>query len=86
MRGRDMKTEFIPLQTVRQMYVETISLGEHFNTKNYPLYDQRLSAVKSFLEERVEELISKAASERSGHPKQPEKPLIRLRVGVLFVL
>ena len=78
-----MKVDVIPLQTVRQMYVETIVLEDELDARKYPLLDQRLSVVKSFLEQKVEDLLSRADSERSGNEKQPKKPLIRLRVSSL---
>jgi len=79
-RGREMKVDVIPLQTVRQMYVETVVLEDELDARKYPLLDQRLSVVKSFLEQKVEDLLSRADSERSGNEKQPKKPLIRLRI------
>jgi len=42
--------------------------------------EKRNEAVSSYLREKVEGIISRSVSERSGHPKQPHKPLIRLRV------
>ena len=33
---------------------------------------------------QVEQLIEKAEREHTGNPRQPDKPLIRLRVGCFF--
>lgn len=79
-RGREMKPEIIPLQTPRQMYVETIRLSDRIPTKGASEEDLEEKA-RAFCEERVEQLLMRAEDEHSGHPKQPVKPLIRLRVG-----
>ncbi|XP_078483413.1 double-strand break repair protein MRE11 [Ciona intestinalis] len=79
-RGREMKTDIIPLKTVRQLYVENITLadGVHPPMGSSPEAIEALS--QAYCEETVERLLLRAQSEKSGHPRQPRKPLIRLRV------
>ena len=80
-RGRNMEpeTEIIPLKTPRQMYVENVKLSDKLKTKGKSPeeLDER---ARAYCEERVEMLIQQAEEERSGHPRQPKEPLIRLRV------
>jgi len=79
-RGREMETEVIPLKTVRQFYFETVQLSNKFNANTHPIEEKRREAVMTYLKEKVEGVLSRSVGERSGHPKQPHKPLIRLRV------
>uniref|UniRef100_A0A452GG54 Double-strand break repair protein n=1 Tax=Gopherus agassizii TaxID=38772 RepID=A0A452GG54_9SAUR len=78
-KGKKMNMEKIPLETVRSFYIEDIVLADHpdiFNPDN-PKVTQ---AVQAFCIEKVETLLDNAERERLGNPRQPEKPLIRLRV------
>ncbi|XP_074840372.1 double-strand break repair protein MRE11 isoform X2 [Carettochelys insculpta] len=78
-KGKKMNMEKIPLETVRSFYMEDIVLADHpdiFNPDN-PKVTQ---AVQAFCMEKVETLLDNAERERLGNPRQPEKPLIRLRV------
>nr|XP_048699174.1 double-strand break repair protein MRE11 isoform X3 [Caretta caretta] len=78
-KGKKMNMEKIPLETVRSFYIEDIVLADHpdiFNPDN-PKVTQ---AVQVFCMEKVETLLDNAERERLGNPRQPEKPLIRLRV------
>lgn len=77
--GTEFKLEPIPLRTVRPFVFETLDLGQFenelkFKEKNAP---QR---VQDFIAARIETMITRAESQRSGHPSQPKLPLIRLRV------
>ncbi|XP_036076275.1 double-strand break repair protein MRE11 isoform X2 [Rousettus aegyptiacus] len=78
-KGRKMNMQKIPLHTVRQFFLEDIILADHpdiFNPDN-PRVTQ---AVQNFCLEKIEELLENAERERLGNPRQPDKPLIRLRV------
>lgn len=68
----------IMLKTVRQFYLETVSLNAHFEKigkRNATVLD-----VEEFCSEKIEEMIRRAEEEHSGDPRQPKEPLIRLRV------
>ncbi|KAM6342270.1 double-strand break repair protein MRE11 isoform 1-T1 [Podargus strigoides] len=78
-RGKKMKMQKIALETVRTFYMEDIVLADHpdlFNPDN-PKVTQ---AIQAFCMEKVELMLDNAERERLGNPRQPEKPLIRLRV------
>ncbi|MBZ3880735.1 Double-strand break repair protein MRE11A [Sciurus carolinensis] len=78
-KGRKMNMQKIPLHTVRQFFMEDIVLANHpdiFNPDN-PKVTQ---AIQSFCLEKIEEMLENAERERLGNSRQPEKPLIRLRV------
>nr|XP_060159913.1 double-strand break repair protein MRE11 isoform X2 [Globicephala melas] len=78
-KGRKMNMQKIPLRTVRQFFVEDVVLADHpdiFNPDN-PKVTQ---AIQSFCLEKIEEMLENAERERLGNSRQPEKPLIRLRV------
>ncbi|XP_062983203.1 double-strand break repair protein MRE11 [Elgaria multicarinata webbii] len=78
-KGKKMNMQKIPLQTVRPFYIEDIVLADHpdiFNHDN-PKVTQ---AIQAFCMEKVETMLDNSERERLGNPRQPEKPLIRLRV------
>uniref|UniRef100_A0A8B9FIW9 Double-strand break repair protein n=1 Tax=Amazona collaria TaxID=241587 RepID=A0A8B9FIW9_9PSIT len=78
-RGKKMKMQKIALETVRTFYMEDIVLADHpdlFNPDN-PKVTQ---AIQAFCMEKVEMMLDNAERERLGNPRQPGKPLIRLRV------
>ncbi|XP_064221500.1 double-strand break repair protein MRE11 isoform X3 [Aotus nancymaae] len=78
-KGRKMNMQKIPLHTVRQFFMEDIVLANHpdiFNPDN-PKVTQ---AIQSFCLEKIEEMLENAERERLGNSRQPEKPLVRLRV------
>eukprot|EP00070_Physeter_catodon_P006317 XP_007113581.1 double-strand break repair protein MRE11 isoform X3 [Physeter catodon] len=78
-KGRKMNMQKIPLHTVRQFFMEDVVLADHpdiFNPDN-PKVTQ---AIQSFCFEKIEEMLANAERERLGNSRQPEKPLIRLRV------
>ncbi|CAF3402548.1 unnamed protein product [Rotaria socialis] len=71
-----------PLQTVRQFYFLDIQLTDHIDEKalktlSNAKLEQKLDKI---LTDTINELLLRAQNEHSGHPKQPKKPLIRLRV------
>ncbi|XP_074072576.1 double-strand break repair protein MRE11 [Macrotis lagotis] len=78
-KGRKMNMQKIPLKTVRQFFIEDIVLADHPNIFN-PNSLKVTQAIQSFCLEKVEEMLENAERERLGNPRQPEKPLIRLRV------
>ncbi|XP_061484788.1 double-strand break repair protein MRE11 [Rhineura floridana] len=78
-KGKKMNMQKIPLQTVRPFYIEDIVLADHpdiFNPDN-PKVTQ---AIQAFCMEKVETMLDNSERERLGNPRQPDKPLIRLRV------
>ncbi|NWU83048.1 MRE11 protein, partial [Onychorhynchus coronatus] len=78
-KGKNMKMQKIALETVRTFHIEDIVLADHpdlFNPDN-PNVTQ---AMEAFCVEKVELMLDSAERERLGNPRQPEKPLIRLRV------
>ncbi|XP_038617677.1 double-strand break repair protein MRE11 [Tachyglossus aculeatus] len=78
-KGKKMNMQKIPLQTVRQFFMDDVVLANHpdiFNPDN-PKVSQ---AIQNFCLEKVEEMLETAERERLGNPQRPEKPLIRLRV------
>ncbi|XP_068411897.1 double-strand break repair protein MRE11 isoform X2 [Eschrichtius robustus] len=78
-KGRKMNMQKIPLHTVRQFFMEDVVLADHpdiFNPDN-PKVTQ---VIQSFCLEKIEEMLENAERERLGNSRQPEKPLIRLRV------
>ncbi|KAM4682453.1 double-strand break repair protein MRE11 isoform 6-T7 [Amazona ochrocephala] len=78
-RGKKMKMQKIALETVRTFYMEDIVLADHpdlFNPDN-PKVTQ---AIQAFCMEKVEMMLDNAERERLGNPRQPGKPLIRLRI------
>ncbi|XP_043928577.1 double-strand break repair protein MRE11 [Protopterus annectens] len=78
-KGKKMNMQKVPLQTVRQFFVEDIVLADNpdlFNPDN-PKVTQK---IENFCLEKVETLLENAERERLGNHLQPEKPLVRLRV------
>ncbi|CAF0786525.1 unnamed protein product [Rotaria sp. Silwood1] len=71
-----------PLQTVRQFYFVDIQLTDHIDEKAFKtLSNTKLEQkLDKLLTDTINELLMRAQNEHSGHPKQPRKPLIRLRV------
>ncbi|XP_064026200.1 double-strand break repair protein MRE11 [Pogoniulus pusillus] len=78
-RGKKMNMQKIALETVRTFHMENVVLADHpdlFNPDN-PKVTQ---AIQAFCMEKVELMLDNAERERLLNPRQPEKPLIRLRV------
>ncbi|CAF1301739.1 unnamed protein product, partial [Didymodactylos carnosus] len=79
---KTFKLEKVPLQTVRQFYFVDIQLSDVIDEKLLTTLaitklEQKLD---KFLTEKINELLDQARLEHTGHPKQPIKPLIRLRI------
>ncbi|XP_062949560.1 double-strand break repair protein MRE11 isoform X2 [Cynocephalus volans] len=78
-KGRKMNMQKIPLHTVRQFFMEDVVLANHPDVFN-PDNPKVTQAIQSFCLEKIEEMLENAERERLGNSRQPEKPLIRLRV------
>ncbi|XP_004448251.1 double-strand break repair protein MRE11 isoform X2 [Dasypus novemcinctus] len=78
-KGKKMNLHKMPLQTVRRFYMEDVVLANHPDV--FSPDDPRVTqAIQSFCWEKIEEMLENAERERLGNSRQPEKPLIRLRV------
>ncbi|XP_074672348.1 double-strand break repair protein MRE11 isoform X2 [Strix aluco] len=78
-KGKTMKMQKIALETVRTFYMEDVVLADHRDLFN-PDNPKVTQAIQAFCMEKVESMLDNAERERLGNPRQPEKPLIRLRV------
>ncbi|XP_051521614.1 double-strand break repair protein MRE11 isoform X2 [Myxocyprinus asiaticus] len=78
-KGKKMNLQKIPLQTVRQFFIQDIMLSDHPDIFR-PEQPNVTLKVQAFCQEKVEEMLEEAERERLGNPQTPEKPLIRLRV------
>ncbi|KAG9491301.1 hypothetical protein GDO78_000020 [Eleutherodactylus coqui] len=78
-RHKKMNMQKIPLQTIRQFFIEDLVLADHpdlFNPDN-PKVTQD---IENFCLEKLEAMLDLAERERLGNTRMPDKPLIRLRV------
>jgi len=64
----------VKLNTVRPFYMEDVVL------KDTDIDPTQEDVMMAFLVDKVEQLIEKAEREHTGNPRQPDKPLIRIRV------
>ncbi|XP_006018710.1 double-strand break repair protein MRE11, partial [Alligator sinensis] len=78
-KGKRMNMQKIPLETVRCFYMEDIVLANHPDIFN-PDDPKVTQTIQAFCMEKVDAMLDKSEMERLGSPRQPEKPLIRLRV------
>ncbi|XP_075997783.1 double-strand break repair protein MRE11 [Genypterus blacodes] len=78
-KGRKMNLEKIPLDTVRQFFIQDLVLSDHQDlfTPDTPNVTKK---IENFCHAKVIEMLEEAERERLGCPHTPEKPLIRLRV------
>ncbi|GFY46545.1 double-strand break repair protein MRE11 [Trichonephila inaurata madagascariensis] len=76
-RKKEFQITKIPLQTVRQFYIKDVDLEDTSLNLNAPDSSDK---VIEYCRELVDQFLAKAEDEHTGHPKQPKKPLIRLRV------
>ncbi|CAL8331896.1 unnamed protein product [Boreogadus saida] len=78
-KGRKMNLQKIPLNTVRQFFIQDVVLADHQDlfTAGTP---QVTKKVEDFCQAKVLEMLDQAERERLGCPLTPEKPLIRIRV------
>ncbi|XP_063807523.1 double-strand break repair protein MRE11 isoform X2 [Pseudophryne corroboree] len=78
-KNKKMNMQKIPLQTVRQFFIEDVVLSDYpeiFNPDN-PKVTQD---IENFCIEKIESMLDIAERERLGNARMPDKPLIRLRV------
>uniref|UniRef100_A0A2I3HZ09 Double-strand break repair protein n=1 Tax=Nomascus leucogenys TaxID=61853 RepID=A0A2I3HZ09_NOMLE len=73
-KGRKMNMQKIPLHTVQMLF--WLIIQTFFNPDN-PKLNQ---AIQSFCLAKIEEMLENAKREHLGNSRQPEKPLILLRV------
>ncbi|XP_002069265.2 double-strand break repair protein MRE11 [Drosophila willistoni] len=69
----------LPLKTVRPFIFESINLNDMATELGLDEGDAK-TKVKKFAREKIEEMIERSKDRLTGHPKQPEIPLIRLRL------
>lgn len=68
----------LPLKTVRPFIFKTVVLSEENLGEDGGVNETE--KVQEFLKRRVEEAIEEGAAQRSGDPRQPVEPLVRLSV------
>ncbi|XP_039955004.1 double-strand break repair protein MRE11 [Bactrocera tryoni] len=77
------KTRFqmkpLPLQTVRPFVFDSVDLSQMTEELKLDEGDVQ-NKVMAMAKERVQNMITKAKEQFTGHPKQPQLPLIRLRI------
>ncbi|XP_023648310.2 double-strand break repair protein MRE11 [Paramormyrops kingsleyae] len=78
-KGRKMNLQKIPLESVRQFFIQDVVLEHHQDLFN-PDHPKVMQKIEAFCHEKVEEMLDQAERERLGNPLVPERPLIRLRV------
>ncbi|KAM6946400.1 double-strand break repair protein MRE11 [Aplochiton taeniatus] len=78
-KGKKMNLQKIPLQTVRQFYIQDLVLLDHPDLFT-PNTTHVTKDVIQYCSNKVEEMLEEAEKDRMGCPLTPEKPLIRLRV------
>ncbi|XP_048389504.1 double-strand break repair protein MRE11 isoform X2 [Stegostoma tigrinum] len=78
-KGKKMNMRKIPLKTIRQFFIEDVILADCPDIFN-PDHPRVTQKIEAFCEEKVEGMLDVAERERIGNSRQPEKPLIRLRV------
>ncbi|XP_010793413.1 double-strand break repair protein MRE11 [Notothenia coriiceps] len=78
-KGRKMNMQKIPLDTVRQFFIQDVVLADYQDIFT-PDTPQVTKKVEDLCYAKVTEMLEQAERERLGCPLTPEKPLIRLRV------
>lgn len=78
-QGNQFRMEPIKLQTIRPFIFDSIDLANYQDRLHIKRMDVQ-EQVKKIITEKVEEMLEKAKSRLTGHPKQPTIPIIRLRV------
>ncbi|KAL3057359.1 hypothetical protein OYC64_007772 [Pagothenia borchgrevinki] len=78
-KGRKMNMQKIPLNTVRQFFIQDVVLTDYQDIFT-PDTPQVTKKVEDLCYAKVTEMLEQAERERLGCPLTPEKPLIRLRV------
>lgn len=75
---QQFKTTALPLKTVRPFIFDDICLADH--DVDVVIGNETTNPVEDFIEKHIRKMIIKAKDLVTGHPRQPTKPLIRLRV------
>ncbi|XP_018412310.1 PREDICTED: double-strand break repair protein MRE11A [Nanorana parkeri] len=78
-KNKKMNMQKIPLQTVRQFFIEDVVLADYPDIFN-PDNPKATQDIENFCIEKIESMLDIAERERLGNTRQPDKPLIRLRV------
>ena len=79
MNKTQFKLQSIKLETVRPFVFDNLIIQDENIPKSYT--EQLSESVYKFVDNYIEnELIPKASTQLSGHPKQPILPLLRLRI------
>lgn len=71
--------EPIQLETVRPFVFDNIDMTEFFDELN-AVPDDIPGAVQEIIKQRIEEMLERAKEQINDNPKQPKRPLIRLRI------
>ncbi|XP_063700569.1 double-strand break repair protein MRE11 [Culicoides brevitarsis] len=81
---KNFKLEPITLQSVRPFVFDTISIGDVIaNNDSFQFGRGTMEEkVQNLAREKIKEMLKKCEELRTGHPKQPKLPLIRLRIEV----
>lgn len=80
---RKFRIEPIKLETVRPMVLKDIMVKDVFESlkmKKNATAKERSQALEKYIEGVVEGLIRDAEDKLTNHPKQPTKPLVRVRI------
>uniref|UniRef100_A0A336LS54 Double-strand break repair protein n=1 Tax=Culicoides sonorensis TaxID=179676 RepID=A0A336LS54_CULSO len=80
---KNFKIEPIPLKSVRPFVFDTLNMAKIVNDEEFlrgklPIEEK----VQNLAREKIKEMLKEAEKLRTGHPKQPIYPLIRLRIDV----
>ncbi|KAM9321452.1 double-strand break repair protein MRE11 [Gastrophryne carolinensis] len=78
-KNKKMNMQKIRLQTARQFFIEDLVLSDYPDSF-HPDNPKVTQDIENFCTEKIEAMLDIAERERLGNPRQPEKPLIRLRV------
>lgn len=78
-KGRKMNLQKIPLETVRQFFIQDVVLADYEDLFT-PDTPQVMKKVEELCYAKVTEMLDEAERDRLGTSLTPEKPLIRLRV------
>jgi double-strand break repair protein MRE11 len=68
------------LQTVRPMLLDDIDLAEVMPKLKIGKNKEPGAAVETYVQSRVELMLSESTDKLTGHPDQPTEPLVRLRI------
>ncbi|XP_042860565.1 double-strand break repair protein MRE11-like [Penaeus japonicus] len=68
----------LKLETVRPFIFDDVCLADQ--DLDYVIGKKETNPVEEFIEEHIRGMLIRAKEQLTGHPKQPKKPLIRLRV------